>query len=133
MVCTEGYVYFVIKTEDINIDEEFITSYLGVQATTFKKMNSNGDIPKCSSWILSTERRINPNIREHINRIISMLLPCEEKLISLKNAYPTFIYVFEIVIFHGDNAEGFSIDTEQLRFLNNIGALIDVDQYNWKD
>jgi hypothetical protein len=133
MVESEGYVYFAVKTEDISIEENTIDNFLGLKANDFNKMKSKGRTPVCSVWEISTKRTNNPDISYLIDQIISIILPYKEKLKELKKRYTDIEYVFEIVIFHGDNAIGFSIPNELLSFLGEVGAFIDVDQYNCKD
>ena len=133
MLETEGYVYFAIKTEDETIEETTISEFLGLNATEFRKMRSRAKIPVCTSWKISTKRTINVDISSLIEEVLEIIMPYENKLIELKNLHNDFYYVLEIVIEHGDNAAGFTIDNNQLRFLSEIGANLDVDQYNNKD
>jgi hypothetical protein len=133
MVETEGYVYFAIKTEDESIEEETISGFLNLNATGFRKMYSSGKVPVCTIWEVSTGRTVNPDISSLISEVLNIVMPYKNKLLDLKNRHCDICYVLEIVISHGDNAAGFAIENDQLCFLSEIGANIDVDQYNYKD
>lgn len=133
MTDTEAMVYFAIKTEDSSIEENTINGFLGLNPTRFAKIYSKGKTPKCTIWEVSTGKVKNPNMVFMIDKIIRVISPFKEKLIKFRELYTDVVYVFEIVIYHGDNAAGFSLENEQLRFLSEIGAFIDVDQYNYKD
>lgn len=133
MTETEGMVYFAIKTEDGSIQEDTIDGFLGLDPTKFTKMYSRGTKPKCTIWEISTDKVKDPNMSLLINDIIRAIRPFKDKLIKFKEAYNDVVYLLEIVIYHGDNAAGFSLENDQLLFLSEIGAVIDVDQYNYKD
>ncbi len=132
MVETEARVYFAIKTEDVQIEEKTINNYIGLKPTNFCKMYSKGNIPKCTSWQISTDKIINPCVHDMIAEILDVIYSCREKLIEFKRKYQ-IEYVLEIVIYHGDDAEGFNFSNKQLLLLSEIGASVDVDQYNYKD
>lgn len=115
------------------MEEDTINGFLGLNPTRFTKMHSKGRTPKCTIWEISTGKVKDPNMVLLIDKIIRVISPFKEKLIKFREFYIDVVYVFEIVIYHGDNAAGFSLDNEQLDFLSQIGAFIDVDQYNYKD
>ena len=133
MTETEGMVYFAIKTEDASIEEDTISEFLDLRATRFMKMYSRGHIPKCTIWEISTGKVEKPDMDLLIDKIIGTISPFQDKLIEFRRCYQDVTYVFEIVIYHGDHAAGFGLSNEQLRVLSEIGAFIDVDQYNYKD
>lgn len=132
MTNTEGYVYFSIKTEDQSIEIETITKILGFEPTKFKKMYSEGYKPRCTYWDYGFERCTNPDICHMIESIIMKLQPLKDNLIHLK-AHKDVYYTLQVVLYHGDNAEGVHLEPNQIRFLAEIEASIDIDQYNWKD
>lgn len=132
MVETEAVVYFAIKTDDDSIEEQTINNFIGLKPTKFIKKYEKGNIPKCTIWEFSTETLKNPNVSEMIDNVISVLSPVRTKLKEFKKCYPEIYYVLEIVIYHGDLAEGFCLDSSQLFFLVEIDAEVDVDQYNYK-
>lgn len=133
MIETEARVYFAIKTEDSTIEESTISSFIPLKPTRFSKMNSKGNTPKCSIWEIASEKIKNPDISRMIEEHLTLLFQYKYNLIDFKNKYPEVGYIFEIVIYHGDHAEGFCFSNNQLHFLYEIGAGIDVDQYNYKD
>lgn len=132
MVETEARVYFAIKTEDDLIEESTISNYIGLKPTNFSKMYSKGNIPKCTSWQISTDTIKNPCVHDMIVNILDVIYSCREKLIEFKRKYQ-IEYVLEIVIYHGDDAQGFNFSNNHLLLLSEIGASVDVDQYNYKD
>jgi hypothetical protein len=133
MVETEARVYFAIKTENDLIEESIINNYIGLKPTSFVKRHANVNTPRCTIWELSTERVRNPYVSNMIDNILCALSPRMGKLKEFKKRYLEINYVLEIVIYHGDYAEGFCLNSNQLLLLSEIGASIDVDQYNYKD
>jgi len=133
MVETEARVYFAIKTEDDLIEESTISNYIGLKPTNFFKMHEKGNIPKCTSWQISTDKIKNPCVHNMIDSILDILSSCRGNLIEFKKRYPQVTYVLEIVIEHGDDAVGLGFDNNQLCLLSEIGAFVDIDQYNYKD
>lgn len=133
MVEIVAVVYFAIKTENNSIEESYINDSIGLKPTEYTKMLSKGDRPKCTLWSISTGKIKNPDVSEMITQICDILSPKKIELRRFKEINSDISYVFEIVLYHGDNAAGFSISKEQLYLLSEIGALIDVDQYNYKE
>jgi hypothetical protein len=132
MTDTKACVYFGIKTENQELNEADFEQYLGLKATSFEKIYSRGHIPKCTIWEYSTGNLVNPIYYEAIEQIVAHLLPFKENLKKFKEAYPEVHYVFEVVIYLGDETPGLNFNLEVLSFLNEIGAEIDCDIYNKK-
>ncbi len=130
----EGRVYFALDTKDIHPDE--ITKFLGIEPTsiTLKGSILPNKLPKINSWKLSTANIVNEyiDVYDMATEIINKLNPKKDMIIeAIKkfNASPRL----EVVLWFSKNEEhstpaiGFEIET--IKFLGDIGALIDIDTY----
>ncbi|MFP9100854.1 DUF4279 domain-containing protein [Flavobacterium sp. RHBU_24] len=129
---TTGYIYLAIKTENKSIDLEWFNSHLTIKPTTFSKMFEKGKIPVCTSWEYSSGNFTNPFYADEIAKLISKLSNHTSEFLKLKSENPEFHFVFEVVMYLGDETPGLSFDKQTLQFLNTIGAEIDCDIYNSK-
>ncbi|KAA5534035.1 DUF4279 domain-containing protein [Paenimyroides baculatum] len=127
---TEGEIYFVIKTENPDIDIDIFNQYLSIKPTTFDKMFVKGIIPKCTSWIYSSGKLINADYSLEIEKLISKLIDRRKEFINLQNFYPEFQFSIQIVIYLGTDNPALHFNLNILNFLNNINTEIDCDIYN---
>ncbi|MEG1026749.1 MAG: DUF4279 domain-containing protein [Flavobacterium sp.] len=127
---TEGEVYFVIKTENRGIDIEIFNEYLSIAPTTFSRMLTKGNSPKCTSWIYSSGKLINADYSLETEKLISKLIDHQKEFIYLQKFYPEFHFSLQIVIFLGTDSPALNFNLNILNFLNNINAEIDCDIYN---
>lgn len=130
---TEGEVYFVIKTDNPNIDIDTFNQYLSIKPTTFHKMLAKGIVPKCTSWIYSSGKLINADYSLEIEKLISNLINHQKEIINLQKCYPEFHFILQIVIYLGSETPSLHFNLNVLNFLNNINAEIDCDIYNSLD
>jgi hypothetical protein len=131
MTKTSGYIYLALKTEDgIGMDD--FNKFLSIQPTKFEKLFERGQVPKCTTWEYSTEKLINPNCLNEIEKLVSALEPHKEEFKQLKLHYPQLQIVLQVVLYQGDESPALHFSTSTLAFLNDLGAAIDCDIYNSK-
>lgn len=134
MTTNEGRVYFALDGE--NFDPNELTKFLGIDPTSIKLKGSKipGQIPKRSSWELSTENVVNDyiDVYKMSSEIINKLLPVKKLIIEAKDRFDV-VPRFEVVLWfsmneeHSTSAIGFDANT--INFLSEIGAFIDIDTY----
>lgn len=127
---TEGEIYFVIKTENPDIDIDIFNQYLSIAPTTFNRMLTKGISPKCTSWIYSSGKLIDADYSLEIEKLISKLIDRQKEFINLRKFYPEFQFFIQIVIYLGTDSPALHFNLNILNFLNNINAKIDCDIYN---
>jgi len=131
MIPTESRIYFAVKTEDTLITKEVFDSHFKITPDEFEYLFSRGDVPKCTCWQIGEECSGAPDVTLMINSVVDRIKDIKNKLVSFKEKYPDVVYSLNIVLCHGENAEGFFLDPEILLVLGEIGAGVDVDQYNY--
>lgn len=132
MTDTKGYIYFAIKTEDDKLNLSDFDKYLSIKPTKFQKKFERGQVPKSTIWEYSSGDLINPYYFDEIERLIEVLEPHKNELKLLKAKYDDICFVFEVVIYLGDETPGLNFSKKTMTFLNYIDAEIDCDIYNSK-
>ena len=131
MAITYGYIYFGISTHEDGFTLDKFKEYLSLDPTSFKnKFENKGKSPTRYLWRLEEEQKNEPNIYEEISVLISKLIPHKQELIELKNAHSHLEFVLEVVLFCGENSPALGLDSNAIKFLNDVGAEFDVDMYN---
>ena len=126
---TKGYIYFNIRTENPGIDLLDFNIHLTIKPTKFDKMFERGVVPKATHWIYSSEKLVNANYYEEIEKLIDDLEPHLKEFKILKEKYPEFTFVLEVVIFMGKETPGLNFSKRTLNFINQLEAVIDCDIY----
>lgn len=132
MTDTKGYIYFAIKTEDENLNLDDFDKYLTIKPTKFERKFERGQVPNSTIWEYSSGDLVNPYYFHEIEKLIEILEPHKDELKMLKAKYEDIHFVFEVVIFLGDETPGLNFSRRTMAFLNYIGAEIDCDIYNSK-
>ncbi|MCO6148413.1 DUF4279 domain-containing protein [Flavobacterium sp. NRK1] len=132
MIDTTGYVYFAIKAEDSDFDLALFNSFLTIQPTHYQKKFEKGSVPVCTIWEYGTKKLANPFYFEAIEQLIDVLENHTLEFLRLKKDYPSVEYVLEVVIYLGDETPGLSFSNRTVKFINDVGGIIDCDIYNSK-
>ena len=129
---TTGYIYFAIKTENEKLELEKFEKYLTLQPTRFQKMFKRGKTPVCTIWEYSTGNLTNSHFFEEIERLITKLNKHKFEFIKLKSENSEVEFVLEVVINLGDETPGLHFSEKTLKFITEVGGVIDCDIYNDK-
>ncbi len=125
LIIGQAYVYFSISSA-ILTEADFL-QWLDMEPDVFNTWDVQSG--RSISWEITTPKTDDPFLHPMIRGIIDRLLPIKDRLIALKQAYPETNYTLEVVLYQGDGTAGLVIDNDTLRFLGEIGALVDCDIY----
>ena len=131
MTQTRTKMYFVIKTEDPNVDKDVIADYIHINPTKFELMFARGHIPKCTIWEYALLEFTNWDIETDLNKLVSIILPFKDGLIRLKKDYDVS-FVLQLVLYFGEETPALHFGSMVIKFASEIGAEIDCDMYNEK-
>jgi len=130
----EGRVYFALDGDGFDPDQ--LTKFLGIEPTSIIRKGSKvpGEIPKMSTWELSTNNVVNEciDVFEMASEIVNKLKPVKHLIIQAKERFNVSPRL-EVVLWFSANDEhstptiGFELDT--VEFLGEVGAFIDIDTY----
>lgn len=130
----ECRVYFALYGDDFDPDE--ITKLLGIHPTDTKRKGQKipGKIPKCSSWILSTENVKGDlaDVYDLSSKIVGQLCDKKGVIIEAMSSFNTFSklqVVMSISTNEVTSTPAIGFDVETTKFLGEIGAFIDIDTY----
>ena len=133
MTNTTGYIYFAIKTEDSSVSINTFNKFISLSPTSFKlKGEKNGKTPVCTSWKYSTGNLTNPFFAGELDELIKTLSKHTKEFKKLKDTYPEFHFVLQVVSYIGDETPGLSFSKNVLDFVNQTSSVIDCDFYNAK-
>lgn len=127
---TTGKVYFAIKTENTDYNEQWFNQFLSLKATEFSQMRERGNVPKSTCWVFSSRDLVNADYSEEMIKLIKQLSVYEKEFINLKRTDADLSFVLQIVIHLGEETPALSFNLDVLSFVNKVGAIIDCDIYN---
>lgn len=134
MSANEGRVYFALDGDDFEPDE--VTDFLGIQPTSVRRKGERipGQIPKMSSWELSTEKVVNDyvDVFAMASDVVKRLKTKKSLIIESKKKFKLTPRLEVVLCFsmneeHSTPAIGFEIET--VEFLGAVGAFVDIDTY----
>lgn len=132
MTDTTGYVYFAIKTEDDHFDLATFNKYLTLKPTRFQKKFERGNVPVSTIWEYRMGNFTSSYYFEEIEKLIDVMEKHAHELMYLSEENPSISYVLEVVIYLGDETPGLHFSERAIKFINDIGGVIDCDIYNAK-
>ncbi|MDQ8196402.1 DUF4279 domain-containing protein [Coraliomargarita sp. SDUM461004] len=134
MNTNEGRVYFALFGDSFDPDE--LTEFLGIEPTSVSRKGERipDQLPKCSSWQISTDNIKNEiiDIYEMAESIVEPLQKHHERISEAMHRF-NLAAVLQVVLWISDNEKhpmpAIGFETETIKFLAEIGASIDVDTY----
>ncbi len=130
----EGRVYFALDGDDFDPDE--LTLFLGIEPSYILRKGSRipGRVPVKNSWSISTENIVNEyiNIFEMSSSIIKIIKPFKGKILEAVDAFkltPRFEVVLSISMSDEYSTPALGFEADDISFLGEIGAFIDIDTY----
>ena len=70
---TTGKVYFAIKTENTDYNEQWFNQFLSLKATEFSQMRERGNVPKSTCWVFASRDLVNADYSEEMIKLIKQL------------------------------------------------------------
>ncbi|MBZ8182596.1 DUF4279 domain-containing protein [Oscillatoria salina] len=134
MDTNECYVYFALDGEDFEPND--VTDYLNIKPTSVRRKGERvaGIIHRSSSWKLSTQKIINEIIYvdEMASEVIKILKPKINQINEIAeklNLSARLEVVLWITTDDTQTTPAISFNVNNLKFLSNVNAYIDIDTY----
>lgn len=134
METNECYVYFALDGEEFDPDD--VTSLLGITPTFVKRKGERipGKVPRCNSWALSTETVVDEviDVGAMAASIIKELRPKAALINKAKKIFGAISRLEVVVTITTDDKQStpaIGFEAEDVAFLAEVGAYIDVDTY----
>ena len=132
MASNEARVYFLLA--GYNFDPEVLTSQLGLKPTTLNRagVHASMDSPVVSSWEMSMDTLTGDDVDifKMTNELVKVLEPVKDnilKAIENYNLVPKVGVVLTLSVEEDVPAPDFGFGTRAIRFLAELGAMIDID------
>ena len=132
MAENEARVYFLLA--GYNFDPEVLTSQLGLTPTTLNRagVHAGMDSPVVSSWEMSMDTIIGDDVDifKMTNELVKLLEPVKDEIIQVIENYnlvPKVGVVLTLSVDEDVQAPEFGFGSRAVRFLAELGAMIDVD------
>lgn len=132
MAANEARVYFLLA--GYNFDPEVLTSQLGLKPTTLNRagVHAGMDSPVVSSWEMSMDTLTGDDVDifKMTNELVKLLEPVKDEIIQVIENYnlvPKVGVVLTLSVDGDDQAPEFGFGSRAVRFLAELGAMIDID------
>jgi hypothetical protein len=132
LASNEARVYFLLA--GYNFDPEVLISQLGLTPTTLNRagVHAGMDSPVVSSWEMSMDTLTGDDVDifKMTNELVKLLEPAKDKIIQAIENYnlvPKVGVILTLSIDEDTQAPEFGFGTRAVRFLAELGAMIDID------
>lgn len=132
MAANEARVYFLLA--GYNFNPEGLTSVLGLKPTSVNGagVHAGMDNPVVSSWEMSmdTVTGDDVDIFKMTNELIAQLEPVKDEILDVIKNYnlvPKIGVVITLSVDEDDPAPEFGFGSRAIKFMADLGALIDID------
>ncbi len=131
MASNEARAHFTLAGYHFNPDH--VTQHLGIQPTSVDASGAHSDLskPALSSWELSTETVTDDiDVYKLTDELVKKIEPVKDKILEICKSHNLSPRIGVVLVLSVDKAEtvpevGFR--TRTIRFLSEIGALINID------
>ncbi len=132
MASNEARVYFLLA--GYNFDPEVLSSQLGLKPTSLNRagVHAGMDSPVVSSWEMSMDTLAGDDVDifKMTNELVKLLEPVKDEIIQVIENYnlvPKVGVVLTLSVDEDDPAPEFGFGSRAVRFLAELGAMIDID------
>jgi len=129
-------VEFVLKSVGLSLAEiQAETGLVADSSTAQGSKHPEGPIPRTNIWTLQSSDSADP-IERQISTLVNRLLPAKKALRLLCMREDTVAFLTLVRHFYPSDSDlgiGFFIEPAVLRVLSEIGAGIDVDEYDYSE